>query len=165
MQKYKKLYFLIKLFSKKGNVKIILGIIGGFILALLGTIVTTSIFALFLKIDNMIIGSISFLAIWVVGIMAAYLSKSIGKTWRRFLLICASFSFLLPLAGLFYTGVSVLGVIETGSSDATIVGTAILGLVMSCIMGIFGVSLGTFLLMVRLLSGRSKPIDKISTGA
>lgn len=87
-----------------------------------------------------------------------------GKAWRILLLICACFSFLLPIAGLFYTIVSVLGVIENGGVGASIVGTIALGIILSCLMGIIGFSFGIFLLMLGLLGKRSKsfaPENKI----
>lgn len=155
------IYFTLIFFTKKVNMKLFSGIVGGFFLALLGAIVTASLIVSFSKMNGLVFGSMAFLVLWITGTLTVLMSKSTGKAWRRILFASAFFSFCLPMAGLFYTSASVAGIIEKGGEfiGTSATATAILGTFLSAIMGILGFFLGAFFLMIGLLVGRNKCIE------
>jgi uncharacterized membrane protein len=83
--------------------KVLTGIIGGLILAIIDAIFVTVTFVASPE-QGSSWGANSFLAFWVVGIIVAITSASAAKAWRKLLISSAVLSFLLPLSGLIYTG-------------------------------------------------------------
>ncbi len=139
--------------------KIIAGLLGGFILAILGAILVTTTFAASPeKGGNW--GAIAFLVFWVMGIAVALRANSAAKAWRRLLLSSAVLSFLAPISGIIYTGSFMATQVDTASeyAGAQAAGVAIGGSLISGFMGFVGFFLGVVFLIIGLLVGRDKQV-------
>ncbi len=137
--------------------KILAGIVGGLILAILSTFLVTIAFAASHPDSNP--GALAFFAMWMVGIAIAVMAPSASKAWRRLLLTCAVMAFLLPLSGLVYTGSYMAGMDSTGQhSAAAATGAAIGGSLVSGFLGFVGFFLGVIFLVIGLLVGRDKQV-------
>lgn len=139
--------------------KIIAGILGGLILAILGTILVTTTFAASPEKGGLW-GASSFLIFWVIGIVVALGAKNAAKAWRRLLLSSAVMSFLLPISAIIYTGSFMATQVDTTSeyAGAQAAGAAIGGGLISGFMGFAGFFLGVVFLIIGLLVGRDKQI-------
>ena len=139
--------------------KVLAGIIGGLILAVIGAILVSVTFGASPEKGGSW-GAISFLAFWVVGIVVAIRSASASKAWRKLLISSAVFSFLLPLSGLIYTGSFMAKHVDTKAqyAGAQAAGAAIGGGLISGFMGFVGFFLGVVFLVIGLLVGRDKQV-------
>ena len=139
--------------------KVLAGIIGGLILAIIGAILVTVTFAASPEKGGSW-GAISFLAFWVVGIVVAIRSASAAKAWRKLLISSAVLSFLLPLSGLIYTGSFMTKHVDPNAqyAGAQAAGAAIGGGLISGFMGFVGFFLGAVFLVIGLLVGRDKQV-------
>lgn len=133
--------------------KILAGIIGGLIFAILGSLLVTITFAAGGTGAGKGVGT--FFIVWLVGIGIAVMAPSAGKAWRRLLLTSSVFSFLMPLSGLIYTG-SFMANHATGGAEAA--GAAIGGGLVSGLLGFVGFFLGVVFLIIGLLVGREKQV-------
>ena len=133
--------------------KILAGIVGGLILAILGSLLVTVTFAA--GSDGAVKGVGAFFITWVVGVAVAVMAPSASKAWRRLLLASSVFSFLMPLSGMIYTGAYVANNTKGGAEAA---GAAIGGGLVSGALGFIGFFLGVIFLIVGLLVGRDKQI-------
>lgn len=133
--------------------KIIAGIIGGLLLAILGALLVTMTTGAGASGGSK--GAISFFLFWAVGIAIAVLAPTTGKAWRRLLLTCSVCSFLLPISGLIFTG-SFMANQTSGAAEAA--GAAIGGGLVSGFLGFVGFFLGVVFLIIGLLVGRDKQI-------
>ena len=100
-------------------------------------------------------GGAAFLLAWVASIAIAVMAPRAAKAWRRLLLTAAVLSFMLPLAGLVFTG-SFLANHTTGGAEAA--GAAIGGGLVSGFLGFVGFFLGVVFLLIGLLVGRDKQV-------
>lgn len=144
--------------------KVLAGIIGGLFLAVIGAIlVTVTLAASPGKGGSW--GAMSFLGLWVVGIVIATRSASAPKAWRRLLIFSAVLSFLLPLSGLIYTGSYMATRVDSNAQNAGLhaAGAAIGGGLISGVMGFIGFFLGVVFLIIGLLVGRDKQIVYVQT--
>ena len=139
--------------------KIIAGLLGGFILAVLGAILVTTTFAASPEKGGSW-GAIAFLIFWVIGIAVALMAKSAAKAWRRLLLSSAVLSFLAPISAIIYTGSFMATQVDTASeyAGAQAAGAAIGGGLISGFMGFVGFFLGVVFLIIGLLVGRDKQV-------
>ncbi len=139
--------------------KILAGIIGGLILAILGALLVTVMFA-GSKGSGASLGVISFLVLWGVGILIGVRASSASKAWRKLLIACAVLSFLLPISGLIYTGSFMANNVDLSAQHggAAAAGAAIGGGLISGFMGFVGFFLGIVFLVIGLLVGRDKQI-------
>lgn len=133
--------------------KILAGILGGLMLAILGSLLVTITFAAGGGGAGKGVGA--FFVVWAVGIAIAVMAPSAGKAWRRLLLTASVFSFLMPLSGLVYTG-SFMATHAKGGAEAA--GAAIGGGLLSGALGFVGFFLGIVFLIIGLLVGREKQI-------
>jgi hypothetical protein len=133
--------------------KILAGIVGGLILAILGSLLVSVTFAA--GSDGPAKGVGAFFIIWVVGMAVAVMAPSASKAWRRLLLTSSVFSFLMPLSGLIFTGAYMANNTKGGAEAA---GAAIGGGLVSGALGFIGFFLGVIFLIVGLLVGRDKEI-------
>ena len=133
--------------------KILAGIVGGLILAILGALLVSITFAAGGTGAGKGVGA--FFIVWAVGIVIAVMAPSAGKAWRRLLLTSSVFSFLLPLSGLIFTG-AVMASQTTGAAEAA--GAAIGGGLVSGLLGFVGFFLGVVFLIIGLLVGRDKQV-------
>lgn len=135
--------------------KILAGIVGGFFLAVLGlTLVSTTMAA---GGSGPKSGVTAFFVMWVVGIVIAVMAPAAAKAWRRLLLTSAVLSFLMPLAGILYTG-SFMAKMGSDVSGAATAGAAIGGGIVSGFLGFVGFFLGVVFLVIGLLVGRDKQV-------
>lgn len=137
-----------------GFVKFITGAVGGFILAVLASLLVTVTFAVSAG-GNPSYGVVSFFVAWAVGLWVALTAPTTGKAWRRLLLTCSVLSFLLPLSGIIYTGSFMASHTQTGAEAA---GAAIGGGLVSGVLGFIGFFIGVVFLIVGLLVGRDKQV-------
>ena len=139
--------------------KIIAGLLGGFILAVLGAILVTITFAASPEKGGSW-GAIAFLIFWVIGIAVALRAKSAAKAWRRLFLSSAVLSFLAPISAIIYTGSFMATQVDTASvyAGAQAAGAAIGGGLISGFMGFVGFFLGVVFLIIGLLVGRDKQV-------
>ncbi len=120
--------------------KIISGLFGGFIVALLGFIVVKTSLSLNPESDGPT-GAMAFFIFWVVALVIALTAPRAGKAWRRLLIISGLVAFSLPICSLIFAGPTV--------AEATI-----------GIGGLFflGVIFGVIFLVTGLLIGRDKQV-------
>lgn len=144
--------------------KILAGIIGGLILAILGAIFFT-VGAASSPGRGSGFGAIAFFAFWIVGVIVAVKAPSPAKAWRRLLITSAIASFMLPLAGIIFTSSQVANTMEKGGEyvEAAATGAAIGGTLISGFMGFVGFFLGSVFLIIGLLVGREKQIIYIQS--
>ena len=139
--------------------KILAGIIGGLIIAILGAIVITLGGASKTSSGGSY-GAITFFVLWIVGIIVAVAAPSAAKAWRRLLITSGVLSFLLPLSAIVFTGSHVASNMLRGGeyAGAAASGAAIGGGLVSGFMGILGFFLGAVFLVIGLLVGRDKQV-------
>lgn len=139
--------------------KIIAGLLGGLILAVLGAILVTITFAASPEKGGSW-GAIAFIIFWVIGIAIALGAKCAAKAWRRLLLTSAVLSFLAPISAIIYTGSFMATHVDTTSeyAGAQAAGAAIGGGLISGFMGFVGFFLGVVFLIIGLLVGRDKQV-------
>lgn len=139
--------------------KILAGIVGGLLMAIIGALLVTTTFAASPQTGGGW-GAISFFVLWIVAIAIAVLSKSASKAWKKLLITSSLLSFLLPLSGLIYTGSFMAKHVDSSAeyAGAQAAGAAIGGGLLSGLMGFVGFFLGVVLLIVGLLIGRDKQI-------
>ena len=144
--------------------KVISGLIGGFILAVLGALLVTTTFAASPEKGG-IWGATGFFVFWILGFVIALMAKSAPKAWRRLLLTAAVLSFLLPLSGLVYTGSFMATHVDPAAkyAGAQAAGAAIGGGLVSGILGFIGFFLGVVFLIIGLLVGRDKQVIYVQT--
>lgn len=127
--------------------KIVAGVLGGVIVGILGAMLA----ALTFGGDN---GGGAFVALWLLGMLMAILSKSGGKAWRKLLFLSAALSLALPLSTIVFSG-RTMAEVETG---AEAVGTAIGGGIVTIFAGVVGFFLALIFLVLALLIGRA-PVE------
>jgi len=140
--------------------KILAGILGGLILAILGSMVVGLTFGGSKSGPGP--GVWTFFIAWVVGIVVAVKAPNAGKAWRRLLLTASVFSFLLPLAGVVFTGVFMATQTNGGAEAA---GAAIGGGLASGVLGFVGFFLGVVFLLIGILVGRDKQVIYVQAPA
>ena len=135
--------------------RIFSGILGGLILAILGSILVGTTFAASPEIGGKW-GAVAFLVFWVIGILISIKAKSTSKVWRRILILSGLLCLLLPVAGIIFTGSHMaFNVPSTGHhAGAEAVGAVIGGGLFSGLMGFIGLFLGGFFIIIGLLIGR-----------
>jgi hypothetical protein len=139
--------------------KVLAGIIGGLILAIIGAVLVTVTLAVSPE-KSASWGGISFLAFWVAGIVVAIRSASAANAWRKLFISSAVLSFLLPLSGLIFTGSFMTKHVDADAqyAGAQAAGAAIGGGLLSGFMGFVGFFLGAVFLVIGLLVGRDKQV-------
>jgi hypothetical protein len=139
--------------------KLLAGIIGGLLMAILGATVVTLGGASRPAVGGSY-GAVAFVLLWIVGLAVALRAPTGAKAWRRLLITSGVLSFLLPLSAIVFTGSQVAGTLEKGGeyAGAAAAGAAIGGGLISGIMGVVGFFLGAVFLVIGLLTGRDKQV-------
>lgn len=139
--------------------KIISGVIGGFMVAVLGALVVTIAMANEPETGGSN-GAVAFFVFWVLGIMISIIAKDAGKAWRHLLLLSALLSFALPLSSFIFSGAAVSQAIVNAGDQvgAAATGAVIGGGLITAVSGFLGFFLGVIFLIVGLLVGRDKQI-------
>ena len=149
----------ITLSAPKGKLagRLIAGIIGGLILAVLGanivSMVTGGPMAKEPSKTATAIAAIVFLGLWAASIVVAVRAQRAAKVWRRLLISCACLSLALPLAGFIMAGRTTHHYAAKGA-ELEAAATAGVGGVMAIFLGILGFFLGAIFLTIGLLVGR-----------
>jgi hypothetical protein len=133
--------------------KILAGILGGLIVAILAMMLT-GLATAGSSPKGSGGGTVFFLA-WAAGIAIAVMAPHAAKAWRRLLLTSAVLSFMLPLAGIVFTGSVVANHTSSGAEAA---GAVIGGGLVSGFLGFVGFFLGVVFLVIGLLVGRDKQV-------
>ena len=133
--------------------KFLAGLIGGLVLAVLGMLLVTVTFGA--AKEGAFFGASAFGSFWLGGLVIAITAPRAGKSWRRLFLSSAVVSFLLPLAGLVYTGTYMASNTSGGAEAA---GAAIGGGLISGALGFIGFFLGVVFLILGLVVGRDPQI-------
>lgn len=139
--------------------KIVSGIIGGLILAILGALVVT----IALTSDPESVGQmgvITFVAFWLFGLILALTASRAGKAWRRIFVTSAILSFTIPLSSFIFTGSQVTEAASQGGeyAGAAAAGAILGGGFITAISGFLGFFLGVIFLVLGLLTGRDKEV-------
>lgn len=137
--------------------KILAGIIGGLILAILVSMVVGIAGAASPETSGAR-GAIVFFAAWVVSLVIAIYAPRPGKAWRRLLVMSGIAAFMLPLSGIIFTGSHLATNLSGAHSGAEKAGAAIGGTLVSGFLGFVGFFLGVIFLVIGLLVGRDKQI-------
>jgi hypothetical protein len=139
--------------------KVLAGIIGGLIMAIIGAMVI-AISGVSRLGSGANYGAFAFIVFWIVGMFVATKAPSASKAWSRLLISSGLLSFLLPLSAMVFTGTQVAKTIEKGGQyvDAATAGAVIGGGLVSGFMGILGFFLGAVFLLIGFMVGRDKQI-------
>jgi hypothetical protein len=135
-------------------VKILAGIIGGLILAILASMVVGIAGASSPSTGSG--GTLVFFIVWAIGIAVGLFAPRAGKAWRRLLILSGLMAFMLPLSGVIYTGSYIAA--NTSQSGAATAGAAIGGTLVSGALGFIGFFLGVIFIVIGLLVGRDKQV-------
>ncbi len=135
--------------------KFLAGVIGGLVLAIL-SMVLVSIGSAGSPPTGSTIGPTVFLLVWIASIVIALMAPRAAKAWRRLLLLSGIVSFLMPLAGVVFTG-SFLANQQTSSAAET-AGAAVGGTLVTGALGFVGFFLGVVFVLSGLLVGRDKQV-------
>jgi len=137
--------------------KILAGLLGGVILALVGGFLVTMSMAGDPEQAGQI-GRMFGLGLFVIAIAVALLAPTAGKAWRRIMVCSAVCAFALPLAGLLFSGTLINDVsTSTGpNSDAETIGTAIGGGFVTLVLSVIGIFLGAIFLTIAAFVGKDK---------
>ena len=139
--------------------KIISGVIGGLIVAILGALVVTVALSSNPE-SGAQVGAIAFFVFWVLAIVFAILSPRVAKAWRRLLITSAILSFTMPISSFIFTGAAVTQEAAKGGeyADVAAAGAALGGGMITAITGFLGFFLGIIFLIIGLLVGRDKQV-------
>jgi hypothetical protein len=139
------------------QMKILAGMIGGLLLAVLVSLVVGIAGAASPESSGSR-GAIVFFVAWVVALLIAIYAPTAGKAWRRLLVMSGIAAFMLPLSGIIFTGSHIATNLGGAHSGAEKAGAAIGGTLVSGFLGFVGFFLGVILLISGLLVGRDKQI-------
>ncbi|MBJ2346185.1 MULTISPECIES: hypothetical protein [Pseudomonas] len=137
--------------------KILAGLVAGLILAILVSTVVAIAGAASPRAAGGT-GAIVFFVIWIIALVIAVSAPTAGKAWRRLLVTSGIAAFMLPLAGIVFTGSHIATNISGAHSGAETAGAAIGGTLVSGFLGFVGFFLGVIFLIVGLLVGRDKQV-------
>lgn len=153
---------------EKGKImfkKIVSGIVGGFILAVLGALLVTLALASNPESGGKT-GATAFFIFWAVGLAVALTASRAGKAWRRLLITSAILSFAMPLSSFMFTGSQVTKAVSQGGeyAGAAAAGAALGGGLITAISGFLGFFLGIIFLIIGLLVGKDKQVVIVKEG-
>jgi Na+/phosphate symporter len=146
-------------FSRLPQGHLVAGIIGGFILAVLGINIIATIFYPPMNEEPGMIRSfiylIFFLTLWAVSIIIAIKSKSPINAWRKLLISNACLSFALPISIFIFTSSAMSKFMDKGPNikAAAIAGA---GGITMIVFGVLGLFLGAIFLIIGLVVCKDK---------
>ncbi|WP_447768189.1 hypothetical protein [Pseudomonas kilonensis] len=117
--------------------KILAGLVAGLILAILVSTVVAIAGAASPRAAGGI-GAIVFFVTWIIALAIAISAPTAGKAWRRLLVTSGIAAFMLPLAGIIFTGSHIATNISGAHSGAETAGAAIGGTLVSGFLGFVG---------------------------
>lgn len=139
--------------------KIIAGLIGGIIPAVLAMMVIGLPFASNSELSDKV-GPWAFIATWVIILILSIMAATGKKAWGRVFLVTAMFCFALPLSSFLFTGA---GISEAASSSAehsgaAMAGAAIGGGLVTMVSGFIGFFMGVVFLILGLSLNKDKQV-------
>lgn len=145
--------------------KILCGLLGGLLVAILGSFLATLITASNPEAAGQL-GAIAFFVFWAIALVLAVTASRAGKSWRRLLLTSSVLSFALPLSSFIFTGQQVTQAAEAGGdyAGAAAAGAMIGGGLITAAAGFLGFFLGVIFLIIGLLVGRDKQVIIVKEG-
>ena len=133
--------------------KIIAGIFGGLLMAIVGMILiilSTTEFSSSLGIT-------AFFLLWIIGIVVAIKSERAGKAWKRILMTSGIFLFLYPIAGIIYSiGYMFMDAPTAEDQAYQVVGGFIGGGAITITLAIIGFFLGAIFMIIGIQVGKDK---------
>lgn len=139
--------------------KIISGLLGGLIVAILGAMLVTLALASNPESGGLT-GAMAFFIFWVVALIIALAAPRAGKAWRRLLITSGLLAFAMPISSLIFAGAQVADAASQGGeyAGAAAAGATLGGGMVTAITGFLGFFLGVIFLVIGLLVGRDKQI-------
>lgn len=137
--------------------KVVAGVVGGFILAVLAANIAAVVFGdSAAKEQSATVTTLSFvvfLGLWAGSVYFSIKAASAAKAWRKLLISSACLSFSMPLAGILFAGKAAYHYEKTGHhlESAAMAG---LGGAFAFVLGLLGFFLGAIFLVIGLLVGR-----------
>lgn len=137
--------------------KVVAGVVGGFVLAILASNVASVVFGdMTAKEQSMAVNAVTtviFFGVWTCSIYLSIRAERAAKAWRKLLISSACLSFSMPLAGMIIAGKAAYHYEAKGRHlESAAMGAA--GGVFTIALGIFGFFLGSIFLIIGLLVGR-----------
>lgn len=124
-------------------------------MAIVGMILITIIFSTTALSSD--IGGISFLVLWVAGIVIAVKSERAGKAWKRLLMTSGIFFLLYPIAGIIFSiGYMFMDAPTVEDQAYQVAGGFIGGGAITIALSIIGLFLGAVFLIIGIQVGKDK---------
>lgn len=135
--------------------KIVAGIFGGLLMAIVGLILISIILSTTESSGG--IASISFLVLWVTGIVMAVRSERAGKAWKKLLMTSGILLFLYPIAGIIFSIGYMFMEAPTAEDQAyQVAGGFIGGGAITITLAIIGFFLGAIFMIIGVQVGKDK---------
>lgn len=135
--------------------KIVAGIFGGLLMAIVGLILISIILSTTESSGG--IASISFLVLWVTGIVMAVRSERAGKAWKKLLMTSGILLFLYPIAGIIFSIGYMFMEAPTAEDQAyQVAGGFIGGGAITITLAIIGFFLGAIFMIIGIQVGKDK---------
>ena len=139
--------------------KIISGLVGGLIVAILGMVLVTMALASDPESSSQT-GAMTFFVFWVIAFVLALTAQRTGKAWARLFIISGLLAFAMPISTFIFTGAQVSDAAAQGGeyAAAAAAGAAVGGGLVTLFTGFLGFFLGVIFLVIGFLVGRDKQI-------
>jgi hypothetical protein len=135
--------------------KIVAGIFGGLLMAIVGLILISIILSTTESSGG--IANISFLVLWVTGIVMAVRSERAGKAWKKLLMTSGILLFLYPIAGIIFSiGYMFMDAPTAEDQAYQVAGGFIGGGVITITLAIIGFFLGAIFMIIGIQVGKDK---------
>lgn len=144
--------------------KLLAGLVGGLIVGTLSYFMAAMMFIESFtgakKMEAMVFGA--FGVSLLLAILLAFTSQTVGRAWRKVLLLCAAASAFIPISTLVSSAGQVYG--DAKADAATVVGSAIGGGIVTTFSAIVGLALAAVFLIIALLCGRETRVVYVERG-
>lgn len=139
--------------------KILCGLTGGLIVAILGMLLVGVAFASDPESGGQI-GAMAFFVFWIIAFILALTAQRAGKAWARLLIISGLLAFAMPISTTIFTGAHVTDVATKGGkyAGAEAAGAVLGGGLITLVTGFLGFFLGVIFLVIGFLIGRDKQV-------
>jgi len=135
--------------------KIVAGIFGGLLMAIVGLILISIILSTTESSGG--IANISFLVLWVTGIVMAVRSERAGKAWKKLLMTSGILLFLYPIAGIIFSiGYMFMDAPTAEDQAYQVAGGFIGGGAITITLAIIGFFLGAIFMIIGIQVGKDK---------
>ena len=137
--------------------KIISGIIGGLLVAIIGAMVVGLASASAPDPDGQT-GAVAFFIFWAIAFVIALTAQRAGKAWRRLLITSGLLAFAIPISSVIFSSNQVANVATQGGeySDAATAGALLGAGMVTVTAGLLSFFIGSILLISGFLIGRDE---------